>query len=179
MGSFLEYRNLVYKWVINGTNQDFFLKQFPSIVARVSWMTVCIADRRKTHIYDITPQAKPTVRGFPPWWETPMKYWETPADKLYMTKKYISCEPYTTFSLSYEQIHGDSPNNRQSGTFEFSNSTQTVFRWMKVSITIPWILSNQTHHPLTTERAPRDLGFLFPSLDSLPSEKAQEESELL
>lgn len=34
-------------------------------------------------------------------------------------------------------------------------------------------------HPLTTERAPRDLGFLFPSLDSQPSEKTQEESELL
>lgn len=49
-----------------------------------------------------------------------------------MTKKYISCEPYTTFSLSYEQIHGDSPNKRQLGTFEFNNSTQTVFSWMKV-----------------------------------------------
>lgn len=66
MGSFLEYRNLVYKWVINGTNQDFFLKQFPSIVARASWMAVCTADRRKPHIYDVTPQANPTVRGFPP-----------------------------------------------------------------------------------------------------------------
>lgn len=111
----------------------FFFKQFPCIAARSSWVAVCIADRRKTHIHDVTPQANPTVRGFPPWWQTPMKYWEIPADKLYMTKKYISCEPYTTFSLSYEQIHGDSPNNRQSGTFEFSNSTQTVFRWMKIS----------------------------------------------
>lgn len=28
MGSFLEYLNLVCKWVINGTNQDFSLSNF-------------------------------------------------------------------------------------------------------------------------------------------------------
>lgn len=49
-----------------------------------------------------------------------------------MIKKYISCEPYTTFSLSYEQICGDSRNNRQLGTFEFNNLAQTVFSWMKL-----------------------------------------------
>lgn len=48
------------------------------------------------------------------------------------------------------------------------------------------VFHNHSVNPVTSNgspphhrTSPRDLGFLFPSLDSPPSEKAQEEAELL